>query len=125
MAMMGVAFALVPAIMWPSLIYVVDRSRLGLANGMLDSVQQLGLVILNLLIGWINDRWLASAANPAGYGASILTFTGIAVLAVIVAYVLWRVESGPAAHGLETITIERRGLDQSDAASGLAVGGVL
>ena len=67
MAMMGVAFALVPAVMWPALVYVVDRPRLGLANGMLDSVQQLGLVIINLLIGWTNDHWLASAANAAGY----------------------------------------------------------
>ena len=83
MAMMGVAFALVPAVMWPALVYVVDRSRLGLANGMLDSVQQLGLVIINLLIGWTNDHWLASAANPAGYRASLYTFTGIAVLAVL------------------------------------------
>jgi len=106
MAMMGVAFALVPAVMWPALVYVVDRSRLGLANGMLDSVQQLGLVIINLLIGWTNDRWLASAANPAGYRASLCIFTGIAVCAVFFAYALWRAEIGPSAHGLETITIE-------------------
>jgi MFS family permease len=105
MAMMGVAFALVPAVMWPALIYVVDRSRLGLANGMLDSVQQFGLVIINLLIGWINDRWLASAANPAGYGPGLCAFTGMAVLAVCIAYMLWRVEKGPSSHGLETITI--------------------
>ncbi len=112
MAMMGVAFALVPAIMWPALAYVVDRSRLGLANGMLDSVQQLGLVIINLLIGWTNDHWLASAANAAGYDASMYTFTGIAVLAVFVAYMLWRAETGPSPHGLETITIERSPLPE-------------
>ncbi len=122
MAMMGVAFALVPAVMWPALVYVVDRSRLGLANGMLDSVQQLGLVIINLLIGWTNDHWLASAANPAGYRASLYTFTGIAVLAVLIAYVLWRVEKGPSSHGLETITIERRPLpDRSNPSSSFAV----
>ncbi len=112
MAMMGVAFALVPAVMWPALVYVVDRPRLGLANGMLDSVQQLGLVIINLLIGWTNDHWLASAANAAGYDTSMYTFTGIAVLAVFVAYVLWRVETGPSPHGLETITIERSRLPE-------------
>ena len=124
MAMMGVAFALVPAVMWPALVYVVDRSRLGLANGMLDSVQQLGLVIINLLIGWTNDHWLASAANPAGYGASLCIFTGIAVLAVCIAYVLWRVEKGRSSHGLETITIERRPLpDQSNPSRSLAVDG--
>ncbi len=104
MAMMGVAFALVPAVMWPSLAYVVERSRLGIANGMLDTIQQIGLVIINLLIGWTNDRRLASAANPAGYHASMWTFTGIAVLAVLCALALRRAETGPRAHGLETIT---------------------
>ena len=104
MAMMGVAFALVPAVMWPALVYVVDKSRLGLANGMLDSVQQLGLVVINLLVGWANDRWLASATNAAGYHAGLWMFTGIAVLAVLCAFALWRVETGPSAHGLETIT---------------------
>lgn len=104
MAMMGVAFALVPAIMWPALVYVAHPSRLGLANGMLDSVQQLGLVIINLLIGWANDRWLAGARHPAGYHAGMWMFTAIALLAVLCAYALWRFESGPRAHGLETIT---------------------
>lgn len=104
MAMMGVAFALVPAVMWPALVYVVDKSRLGLANGMLDTIQQIGLVAINLLIGWANDRWLASAANAAGYHASMWMFTTIAVLSVVCALALWRVETGPHAHGLETIT---------------------
>jgi MFS family permease len=104
MAMMGVAFALVPAVMWPAFFYVVERSRLGLANGMLDSVQQLGLVVINLLIGWANDRWLASATNAAGYHAGLLMFTAIAVVAVLCAFALWRVETGPSSHGLETIT---------------------
>ncbi len=104
MAMMGVAFALVPAVMWPALFYVAERSRLGLANGMLDSVQQLGLVVINLLIGWANDHWLASATNAAGYHAGLRMFTAIAVVAVLCAFALWRVETGPSSHGLETIT---------------------
>ena len=104
MAMMGVAFALVPAVMWPALVYVVERSRQGLANGMLDTVQQAGLVVINLLIGWANDHWLASARNVAGYRAGLLMFTGIATLAVVFAFALWKAETGPQAHGLETIT---------------------
>lgn len=103
MAMMGIAFALVPAVMWPALVYVVDKSRLGLANGMLDTVQQIGLVVVNLAIGWANDHWLASATHAAGYHAGMLLFTGIASLAVVCAFALWRVEMGPKAHGLETI----------------------
>jgi hypothetical protein len=67
-------------------------------------VQQLGLVIINLLIGWANDHWLASASHAAGYGAGLLMFTAIAVVALLCAFALWRVETGPSAHGLETIT---------------------
>jgi MFS family permease len=104
MAMMGVAFALVPAVMWPALAYVVDRSRLGSANGMLDAIQQLGLVVINLLIGWSNDHWLASAVNTAGYRPSMWIFTAVAVAGVLAAFALRRVETGPHAHGLETIT---------------------
>jgi MFS family permease len=107
MAMMGVAFALVPSVMWPALVYVVEKSRLGIANGMLDTIQQVGLVAINLLIGWSNDHWLASATNAAGYHASMWMFTAIAVLAVLCAAGLWRVETGPHAHGLETITTKR------------------
>jgi MFS family permease len=104
MAMMGVSFALVPAVMWPALVYVVDKSRLGVANGMLDTVQQLGLVAVNLLVGWANDHWLASTTNAAGYHAGMWMFTAIALLAALFAFALWRVETGPNTHGLETIT---------------------
>jgi len=107
LAMMGVAFALVPAVLWMSIVFVVDRSRLGFASGVVDAIQQLGLVGANLAIGWTNDRWLAGPANPAGYGPGMLLFTASAVLAVIIAIVLRRVETGPDAHGLETI---RRGV---------------
>ena len=104
MALMGVAFALVPAVMWPALVYIVDKSRLGLANGMLDTVQQLGLIAINLLVGWANDHWLASATNAAGYHAGMWIFTGIALSTVLCAFALWRVETRPGNHGLETIT---------------------
>jgi MFS family permease len=107
MAMMGVAFALVPAVMWPALAYVVPPSRLGLANGMLDAIQQLGLVGINLVIGWSNDHWLASATNPAGYRPSMWIFSAVALLAVLFAALLRRNETGPLAQGLETITTRR------------------
>jgi len=107
MAIMGVAFALVPAVLWPSLAYIVSPSRLGFANGLMDAIQQTGLVGVNVMIGWSNDRWLASAANPAGYRAGMWMFTCIALIAVSLALLLRRVETGPRAHGLETITAHR------------------
>jgi MFS family permease len=103
MAMMGVAFALVPAVMWPCIAYVVDPSRLGFAYGLMDAVQQFGLVGFNLLIGWSNDHWGASVANPAGYRPGMWMFSSVGVLAMLFAVWLRRVETGPRGHGLETI----------------------
>ncbi len=103
MAAMGIAVALVPAIMWPSVAYVVDESRWGLAYGLLDSFQQLGLVAFNLLIGWSNDHWAAGAAIPEGYRPGMWMFSTVVFASVLVAAWLRRVETGPHAHGLETI----------------------
>ncbi len=37
MAMMGIAFSLVPAVMWPSVAIIVDSSKLGTAYGLDDN----------------------------------------------------------------------------------------
>lgn len=107
MALMGVAFAMVPAVLWMSVVLVVDRSRLGFASAVVDAIQQLGLVLMNLLIGWSNDHWLAGPANPAGYRPGMWIFTALALLAVCCAIALRRVETGPRAQGLETIRAHR------------------
>ncbi len=52
MAMMGIAFSLIPALMWPSVAYIVDQSRLGTAYGLMTMIQNIGLAGFNLLIGW-------------------------------------------------------------------------
>ncbi len=105
MAMMGVAFSLVPAVMWPCIAYVVEARRLGFAYGLMDAVQQAGLFAANMVIvGWANERSAASAANPAGYVPGMWMFTGVVALALVLAIRLRRVETGPDGHGLETIT---------------------
>src|ERR1700680_4301029 len=56
MAMMGVAFSLIPAVMWPSVAYIVDQSKLGTAYGLMTMIQNIGLLGLNLVIGWANNH---------------------------------------------------------------------
>src|SRR5574338_374854 len=67
MAMMGIAFSLVPAVMWPSVAIIVDSSKLGTAYGLMTMIQNIGLFGFNLIIGYANDLSGASASNPAGY----------------------------------------------------------
>ncbi|MBN2371049.1 MAG: MFS transporter [Vicinamibacteria bacterium] len=102
-AMMGVAFSLIPAVMWPSVAYIVDQRRLGTAYAVMTLVQQVGVAVMNWTIGRTNDVFGASAGHPAGYAPGMWIFTTLGVLALIFAYLLRRTERGPGAHGLETI----------------------
>lgn len=104
MAMMGVAFALIPAVMWPSVAYIVEQKKLGTAYGLMTMIQNMGLAGFNLLVGWENDHAAASATNPHGYALGMWTFSILGFLGVAFAYLLRRRELGPHGHGLETIT---------------------
>src|SRR5580698_7694660 len=61
--MMGIAFSLIPAVMWPSVAYIVDQSRLGTAYALMTLIQQIGFFLLNLLIGKANDYSHAGLDN--------------------------------------------------------------
>jgi MFS family permease len=104
MAMMGVAFSLIPAVMWPSVAYIVDQSKLGTAYGLMTMIQNIGLFGLNLVIGWANNHSHAGAGNAAGYRLGMWIFSGLGFLGVAFAFLLRRRETGPHGHGLETIT---------------------
>ncbi len=103
MAMMGVAFSLIPAVMWPSVAYIVDQSKLGTAYGLMTMIQNTGLAGLNLLVGWANDYGHASADNPGGYKLGMWIFSCLGLLGVTFAFLLRQRELGPHGHGLETI----------------------
>jgi predicted MFS family arabinose efflux permease len=104
MAMMGVAFSLIPAVMWPSVAYIVDQSKLGTAYGLMTMIQNSGLFAFNLLVGWANDYGQASASNPDGYRLGMWIFSILGFLGVFFAFLLRQRENGPHGHGLETIT---------------------
>ena len=104
MLMMGIAFALIPAVMWPSVAYIVDQSKLGTAYGLMTMIQNIGLAGFNLLIGWANDYSHAGAGNPHGYTLGMWIFSIIGFLGLFFGWLLRRRELGPHGHGLETIT---------------------
>jgi MFS family permease len=104
MALMGMAFSLIPAVMWPSVAYIVDSKRLGTAYGLMTLIQNLGLAGFNLLIGWANDHAGASLRNPSGYNLGMWIFSILGLLGLLFSYLLRKSETGPQSHGLETIT---------------------
>jgi MFS family permease len=99
--LMGVSFALVPAIIWPSTTLIVEPRRLGTALGVITLVQNVGLWGSNRVAGWLADRAGAGAANPAGYTTMLWFFGLLSLVALTSVVLLWRRESGPRGHGLE------------------------
>jgi MFS family permease len=104
MAMMGAAFSLIPAVMWPSVAYIVKESRLGTAYALMTLIQQIGFFIMNLLIGKANDYAGAGLSNPGGYALGMWIFSVLGFVGLTFAILLRFRETGPQGHGLETIT---------------------
>ncbi|MCI1728374.1 MAG: hypothetical protein LKM32_02850 [Chiayiivirga sp.] len=100
----GAVFSLIPAVMWPSVAYLVEPQRLGSAYALMTFCQQIGWAVVPLAIGWLNDRYLAGPQNTAGYAPGMWFYTAMSSLGLFFAWKLWRAETGPGAHGLETIT---------------------
>ncbi|HEY9801967.1 MAG TPA: MFS transporter [Leptolyngbyaceae cyanobacterium] len=106
MAMMGIAFSIIPAVMWPAVSYVVEESKLGMAYGLMTMIQNMGLASFNLLVGWANDYARASASNPDGYALGMWIFSSLGLFAFVFSYLLYKNETSSNAHGLETITVK-------------------
>jgi MFS family permease len=103
-SMMGIAFSLIPAVMWPSVAYIVDQSRLGTAYALMTLIQQIGFFMLNLLIGKANDYSHAGLDNPGGYALGMWIFSILGFVGLALAILLRIRETGPHGHRLETIT---------------------
>jgi len=101
--MIGIAFSLVPAVLWPAVPYVVTADRLGTAYGLMTMLQNIGMMLANLGAGALNDASGASAANPAGYRSMLWMFFALSLFGFIFAALLRLRESGPQGHGLETV----------------------
>ena len=104
LCMMGVAFSVIPAVMWPSVAYIVDPNRLGTAYALMTLIEQMGFFALNLMIGKANDYQHAGPGNPHGYRLGLLIFSTLGVAGFVFTILLRIRENGPTGHGLETIT---------------------
>jgi MFS family permease len=98
MVVLGIAFVLVPAAMWPSISLIVEKNRVGTAFGLTTMIQNIGLALFPWLNGALRDATQA-------YTASMIMFSSLGLVGLVFAFLLRRSERGPDAHGLETITI--------------------
>lgn len=83
MIVLGAAFVLVPAAMWPSVPLIVDKKRVGTAFGLMTMIQNIGLG----LFPWLNGLLRDLAGN---YAASQIMFACLGVAGLIFAVLLKR-----------------------------------
>jgi len=106
---LGTAFSLVPASMWPSLPKIVEDRYLGSAYGAIFWIQNIGLLAVPILIGWALSasnpgvsELIAAGNTTAKYNYTVpeLIFAGFGVLAIILSIVL-RIVDRKKGYGLD------------------------
>lgn len=86
--LLGVAFSLVPAAMWPSMVKLVREKEIGTAYGLMYSVQNLGLWGVPILAGMVLDRTNPGSPEVLNYSSTILMFAGFSLLGLLFAIFL-------------------------------------
>jgi MFS family permease len=96
MALLGIAFSLIPAAMWPGVAKIIDQNKLGTAYGIMFSVQNFGLWLFPILIGLILDKtnpgitasMVENGMAKFNYTYSILILALIGIVGVVFALLL-------------------------------------
>ncbi len=101
MGMLGLAFAVVPAVLWPAVTYLVPEQRLGSAFALLTFCQQVFWGAMSWGVGELKVATNASAANPAGWLPPMMLLGGLSCMGFVFAFLLWKTERGPGSHGLD------------------------
>jgi MFS family permease len=81
MIVLGAAFVLVPASIWPCVALIVDEQRVGTGYGLMTAVQNLGLLAFPYLNGALRD-------STHGYTASQIMFAGLGFVGLVFAILL-------------------------------------
>lgn len=111
MILLGIAFSLVPAAMWPSVAKIVDEKRIGTAYGTMFAIQNLGLWAFPLLIGIVLDKTnpgispadVAAGTASYDYTWALIMLALLGILGLVFA-ILLRQEDKRSGYGLELAT---------------------
>lgn len=90
--LLGIAFSLVPAAMWPSVAKIVPEHQLGTAYGFMFTIQNFGMMGVPILMGItldINNKGIAEGAS-LDYTYTILMLSILGILGIFFALLLKR-----------------------------------
>ena len=118
--LLGVGFSLVPSAMWPSVAKIIPEQRLGTAYAMTFWVQNWGLMLVPMLIGFVKENYcktgtavkmidgVSKEVTLYNYTLPMLIFACFGALAILFAVWLKR-EDAKKGYGLEKPNIAGKG----------------
>ena len=112
MILLGIAFSMVPSAMWPSLAKIMPERQLGTTYALTFYIQNIGLMVVPILVGNIlNTQAIANESAVGGvasydYTLTMTIFAGICSIAIIVAIILKRIDK-KMGYGLQHANMEK------------------
>jgi len=111
---LGIGFSLVPSAMWPSVPKIIPEKQLGTAYALIFWVQNIGLMGVPALIGWVLNKYcitgthLIDGAQVPSYNYTLpmIIFTCFGVIALVFALLL-KAEDKKKGYGLELPNIKK------------------
>ncbi len=91
MIILGCAFVMVPAAMWPSIPLIVEKNRVGTAFGLTTMIQNIGLALFPWLNGLLRDA-------TRDYTASMVMFSTLGIFGLTFAILLKRADAREGDH---------------------------
>ena len=115
MLLLGIAFALVSAVVWPSLAKIVPERQLGTANSLVFYIKGWGQMGMPFVIGTILDKYCITGTNAAGantydYTLPMIIFAVFTGLSIFISLAL-KAEDRRKNFGLERPNITVRSGD--------------
>ncbi|MBQ8674838.1 MAG: MFS transporter [Bacteroidaceae bacterium] len=104
MILLGIAFGLVPSAMWPSVPKIIPMQLLGTAYAVIFYIQNIGLSMVPILIGKVNQ---ANTTNDVtDYTTSMAIFAACGIISIVIAMML-KMEDKKKGYGLEQANIKK------------------
>ena len=86
MCILGIAFSLLPAALWPAVPKIVPMKQLGTSYSIIYYIQNIGLMLIPVLIGKVLER--NTVGDQVDYTYSLIIFAIIGVGAIVTASLL-------------------------------------
>lgn len=109
--LLGITFSLVPSAMWPSVPKIIPEKQLGTAYALIFWVQNIGLMLVPLLIGLVLEKYCRVMGENGefshyDYTIPMMIFAACGFLAIFVALML-KAEDRKKGYGLERPNIQQ------------------